>query len=78
MFERVYFETAGDGYWSDVAKEVDIEDMQLSYCSDEMDFGELRACPDCSTRLLGDGIQRLAGATKVREIFNKYLEGGWL
>ena len=48
MFERVYFETAGDGYWSDVAKEVDIEDMQLSYCSDEMDFGELRVYFDTS------------------------------
>jgi hypothetical protein len=42
MFERVYFETAGNGYWSNVAKEVDIEDMQISYCSEEKDFGELR------------------------------------
>ena len=40
--ERVYFETSGDGYWSDVAKEVDIEDMRIAYVSDEGDFGELR------------------------------------
>ena len=40
--ERVYFETSGDGYWSDVAKEVDIEDMRIAYVSDEDDFGELR------------------------------------
>jgi hypothetical protein len=42
MFERVYFETAGNGYWSNVAKEVDIEDMRVAYVSDEKDFGELR------------------------------------
>jgi hypothetical protein len=41
MFERVYFETAGDGYWSNVSKEVDIEDMRVTYVSDEKDFGEL-------------------------------------
>ena len=40
--ERVYFETSGDGYWSDVAKEVDIEDMRVAYVNDEQDFGELR------------------------------------
>ena len=42
MFERVYFETAGNGYWSRVAKEVDIEDMRIAYVSDKKDFGELR------------------------------------
>jgi hypothetical protein len=41
MFERVYFETAGDGYWSDVSKEVDIEDMRVTYVSSDKDFGEL-------------------------------------
>jgi hypothetical protein len=41
MFERVYFETAGDGYWSNVSKEVDIEDIRVTYVSDEKDFGEL-------------------------------------
>ena len=42
MFERVYFETAGDGYWSNFATEVDIEDMRVAYVSDDKDFGELR------------------------------------
>ena len=40
--ERVYFETCGDGYWSNVSKEVDIEDMRVAYVNDERDFGELR------------------------------------
>lgn len=34
--------TAGDGYWSDVAKEVSVLDMRLAYVNDEKDFGELR------------------------------------
>jgi len=33
--------TAGDGYWSDVAKAVEITGLQLSYTNDELDFGEL-------------------------------------
>ena len=33
--------TCGDGYWSEVAKAVRITDMQLSYCNEERDFGEL-------------------------------------
>ena len=40
--EKVLFMTAGDGYWSNVQKAVEIVDMQLSYCNDENDFGELR------------------------------------
>jgi hypothetical protein len=40
--ERVLFSTAGDGYWSNVQKTVEITDMQLGYVSDEGDFGELR------------------------------------
>jgi hypothetical protein len=40
-FERVYFETAGDGLWSDVSKEVDIVDMGINYCADDKEFGEL-------------------------------------
>lgn len=39
---KVIFNTSGDGYWSDVAKAVEITDMQLGYVSDEGDFGELR------------------------------------
>ena len=34
--------TAGDGYWSNVAKAVEITHLQLSYTNDELDFGELR------------------------------------
>ena len=39
--EKVIFNTSGDGYWSDVAKPVEIVDMRLGYVSDEGDFGEL-------------------------------------
>lgn len=47
--ERVLFSTAGDGYWSDVQKTVEITDMQLGYVSDDKDFGELRVYFDTST-----------------------------
>ncbi len=40
--EKVLFSTAGDGYWSNAQKTVEITDMQLGYVSDEGDFGELR------------------------------------
>lgn len=40
--EKVLFSTAGDGYWSNVQKTVEITDMQLGYVNDELDFGELR------------------------------------
>ena len=39
---KVIFNTYGDGYWSNVAKPVEIVDMRLGYISDELDFGELR------------------------------------
>jgi hypothetical protein len=39
---KVIFNTKGDGYWSNVAKPVEITDMQLGYVNDELDFGELR------------------------------------
>ena len=42
MLHKVIFNTDGKGYWSDVAKAVEIVDMQIGYCSDEKDFGELR------------------------------------
>ena len=38
---KVIFNTAGDGYWSNVAKAVEIVDMRLGYVNDEKDFGEL-------------------------------------
>ena len=34
--------TAGDGYWSNKAKAVEITGLQLAYTNDELDFGELR------------------------------------
>jgi hypothetical protein len=33
--------TAGDGYWSNKAKAVEITGLQLGYTNDELDFGEL-------------------------------------
>jgi hypothetical protein len=40
--QKVIFNTYGNGYWSNVAKSVEIVDMQLGYVADELDFGELR------------------------------------
>lgn len=41
--DRVVFSTAGDGYWSNVAKSVEIVDMRLGYVDeDSLNFGELR------------------------------------
>ena len=39
--EKVIFNTVGDGYWSNVAKPVEITDMRINYVNDEQDFGEL-------------------------------------
>jgi hypothetical protein len=47
--DRVVFNTAGDGYWSNVSKDVEITDMQLGYVNDEQDFGELRVYFDTAT-----------------------------
>ena len=33
--------TNGNGYWSNIAKAVDIESLRLQYCNYERDFGEL-------------------------------------
>lgn len=38
---KVIFNTYGNGYWSNVAKSVEIVDMRLGYVSDDKDFGEL-------------------------------------
>ena len=35
-------QTAGDGYWSNMQKSVEITHLQLAYTNDELDFGELR------------------------------------
>ncbi len=47
--DRVVFSTAGDGYWSNVSKDVEITDMKLGYVNDEQDFGELRVYFDTDT-----------------------------
>jgi len=39
---KVFFETSGDGYWSDRKAEVCITDMRIDYCDDDKQFGELR------------------------------------
>ena len=41
--------TAGDGYWSNVAKQVKVTRLQLAYTNDELDFGELRVYFNTST-----------------------------
>lgn len=39
--QAVIFNTAGDGYWSNTAKAVEIVNMQMGYVADDKDFGEL-------------------------------------
>lgn len=39
--EKVIFNTSGDGYWSDVAKAVEITDMNVICAEDDKSFGEL-------------------------------------
>jgi hypothetical protein len=46
---NVTLHTAGDGYWSPVAKAVEITGLQLAYTNDELDFGELRVYFDTNT-----------------------------
>jgi hypothetical protein len=45
----VKFITAGDGYWSNVSKSVEITDMKLGYVNDENTFGELCVYFDTAT-----------------------------
>ena len=47
--QKVIFNTAGDGYWSNVAKAVTVVDMRVPYINDEKDFGELRVYFDTKT-----------------------------
>lgn len=39
--QKVIFNTDGGGYWSNVAKPVEITDMRLGYVSEDEEFGEL-------------------------------------
>jgi hypothetical protein len=41
--------TAGDGYWSNAQKTVEITRLMLAYTNDELDFGELRVYFKTST-----------------------------
>lgn len=41
--------TAGTGYWSDVARDVKITSINISYINDEQNFGELRVYFDTKT-----------------------------
>jgi hypothetical protein len=41
--------TDGSGYWSNLAKTVTVTGLELSYVSDENDFGELRVHFDTNT-----------------------------
>lgn len=51
------FNTAGDGYWSPVAKSVVVTDLQLGYVSDDKDFGELCVYFDTNTwNVYEDGL----------------------
>jgi hypothetical protein len=47
--DKVVFTTNGKGYWSPVATAVTITDMQVSYCDEDKDFGELRVYFDTAT-----------------------------
>jgi hypothetical protein len=38
---KANLQTAGDGYWSNVSKTVEVTGLQLAYINDELDFGEL-------------------------------------
>ena len=40
--QKVILNTNGTGYWSTVAKAVEITDMRLGYVADDKEFGELR------------------------------------
>ena len=55
--DKVLFTTAGDGYWSTVAKTVEITDMRLGYVADDKEFGELRVYFNMDTwDTLTDGL----------------------
>lgn len=41
--------TGGGGLWSDTSKAVQVLRVELAYCNDECDFGELRAYFNTST-----------------------------
>ena len=49
--------TAGDGYWSGVAKPVKVTHVEVPYVNDERTFGELRVYFDTATwNIQQDGL----------------------
>jgi len=75
MFERVYFETAGTGYWSTATKEVDIEDIKLRWVSEDKDYGELAVYFDTGDWDVGiDGLIYTDPlfAEQLRKFLNKH------
>jgi hypothetical protein len=50
------FETAGDGYWSEESKPVNVTKISLGYVNDEEDFGELRVYFDKNWDVNKDGL----------------------
>jgi hypothetical protein len=40
--QKVILNTSGDGYWSNVAKAVEVTGLEMGYVSEDRDFGELR------------------------------------
>ena len=49
-------DTAGDGYWSDVSKPVQVTKLSLGYVADDEDFGELRVHFDKTWDVRKDGL----------------------
>lgn len=49
-------ETMGDGYWSDVAKSVNVTLIAVPYINEEEDFGELRVYFDKGWDVRKDGL----------------------
>jgi hypothetical protein len=47
--QKVVFNTSGDGYWSNVAKAVEVVNMDLGYVAEDKEFGELRVYFNTST-----------------------------
>jgi hypothetical protein len=41
MMDKIVFNTCGDGYWSTVAKPVEIVDMRVIWACDDKECGEL-------------------------------------
>jgi hypothetical protein len=72
--QKVIFNTCGDGLWSTVAKAVEIVDMQISYCDEEKEFGELCVYFNDTWDCERDGLIYTDSLFKeeLREFLNKH------